>query len=393
VLVEVKVPPLAESVAEATLGQWHKRQGDPVAQGENLIDIETDKVTLEVPAPEGGVLKEIRKTDNASVEGEEVIAIIDSEAQGTEKAPESPGAPTPKAPKLGPAARRLLEEHGLQPTQIPPANAERLTKADVQQYLDSRQAKPAQAPPSPPPQPVGVAPSGERLDRRVPMTRLRRRIAERLLAAQQQNAILTTFNEVDMQAVMALRSRHKERFEAKHGIKLGFMSFFVAAAVQALRRFPVVNASLDGNEVVYHDYFDIGVAVSAPRGLVVPILRDAERLSMAEIEQSIAELAQRARDNTLSIEELSGGTFTITNGGVFGSLLSTPILNPPQSAILGMHKIHQRPVADNDHVVIRPLMYLALSYDHRLIDGREAVQFLVAIKGQIEDPYRLLLQV
>jgi 2-oxoglutarate dehydrogenase E2 component (dihydrolipoamide succinyltransferase) len=225
------------------------------------------------------------------------------------------------------------------------------------------------------------------------MTRLRRRIAERLLAAQQQNAILTTFNEVDMQAVMALRSRHKERFEAKHGIKLGFMSFFVAAAVQALRRFPVVNASLDGNEVVYHDYFDIGVAVSAPRGLVVPILRDAERLSMAEIEQSIAELAQRARDNTLSIEELSGGTFTITNGGVFGSLLSTPILNPPQSAILGMHKIHQRPVADNDHVVIRPLMYLALSYDHRLIDGREAVQFLVAIKGQIEDPYRLLLQV
>lgn len=394
-LVEVKVPPLAESVAEATLGQWHKREGDPVAQGENLIDIETDKVTLEVPAPEGGVLKEIRMADNASVEGEEVIALIDTEAkaaqpqaQGSEEAPESPGAP--KAPKLGPAVRRLLDEHGLQPTQIPAANAERLTKADVQQYLESRQPKPAQAPPL---QAVGIAPSGERLERRVPMTRLRRRIAERLLAAQQQNAILTTFNEVDMQAVMALRSRYKERFEAHHGIKLGFMSFFVAAAAEALRRFPMVNASLDGDEVVYHDYFDIGIAVSAPRGLVVPILRDAERLSMAEIERSIAGFAQKARDNTLSIEELTGGTFTITNGGVFGSLLSTPILNPPQSAILGMHKIQQRPVAENEQVVIRPMMYLALSYDHRLIDGREAVHFLVTMKEQIEDPYRLLLQV
>ncbi len=392
-LVEVKVPPLAESVAEASLGRWHKREGDPVAQGENLVDIETDKVTLEVSAPEAGVLKEIRVADNASVEGEEVIAVIDTEA-GAAQAPDGAKRPeslpaTPKAPKLGPAVRRLLDEHGLQPAQIPAANAERLTTADVQQYLASRQAKPAQAPP--PAQPVALR--GERQERREPMSRLRRRIAERLLEAQQRHAILSTFNEVDMQAVMALRTRYKERFQAVHGIKLGFMSFFVAAAVEALRRFPVVNASIDGDEVVYHDYFDIGIAVSAPRGLVVPILRDAGRLGLAQIEQGIAGLAQKARDNALSIEELSGGTFTITNGGVFGSLLSTPILNPPQSAILGMHKIQPRPVVENGQVVIRPMMYLALSYDHRLIDGREAVQFLVTIKEQIEDPSRLLLQV
>lgn len=395
-LIEVKVPPLAESVAEATLGQWHKHEGDPVAPGENLVDIETDKVTLEVTAPEGGVLKETRKEDNASVTGEEVIAVIDTDApktQGAAAGPES--GPRSKTPKLGPAVRRLLDEHGLRPSQIPAANVERLTKADVQQYLESRQTEPARRPPAPAPAQTTeqAALGGERPERRVPMSRLRRRIAERLLAAQQQSAILTTFNEVDMQAVMALRSRYKARFEATHGIKLGFMSFFVAAAVQALRRFPVVNAFIEGDEVVYHDYFDIGIAVSAPRGLVVPILRDAERLGMAQIEQVIAELAQKARDNTLSIEELSGGTFTITNGGVFGSLLSTPILNPPQSAILGMHKIQPRPVAENDQVVVRPMMYLALSYDHRLIDGREAVQFLVTIKELIEDPSRLLLQV
>lgn len=428
--VEVRSPTLPESVTEATLLSWHKQTGDAVGRDENLVDVETEKVVLEVPAPQAGVLKEVLKREGEVVGSGEPIAIIETEeaavaekadgekpkaARRAEPEPAALPAREPQAardtePALGPAVRRLLTEHGLDPAQIPASGrGGRLTKEDVQNYLRAREQEPparpagaASAPPpaapEPPPWPSPVpAPplpttTGERRERRVPMTRLRATIAERLLHAQRAAALLTTFNEVNMQAVMDLRARYRETFELAHKVRLGFMSFFVKAAVQALQQFPIVNASVDGKEIVYHDYYDVGIAVAGPRGLVVPVLRDADRLSFAAVETRIAEFARKAGDNTLSMDELAGGTFTITNGGIFGSLVSTPLVNPPQSAILGMHKIQQRPVAEDGEVRIRPMMYLALTYDHRIIDGREAVQFLVRMKEALEDPARLLLQ-
>ena len=426
-LVDVKVPVLAESVSEATLLSWHKQPGDAVSRGDSLIDIETDKVTLEVSATSNGVLAEIIKQDGEDVESDEVIARIDTEGKGAaaagkpapkkeEKAPEQQSLVEEAAPvadpRLSPAVRNLLEEHNLDAGNIPASGKDgRLIKEDVLNYLEGKKQAPAPKQETAAPQPEAKAaapepetratpapatpplPQGERPEERVPMTRLRRRAAERLLSAQHENAILTTFNEVNMAPVMELRKRYKEKFEAGHGVKLGFMSFFTKAAVEALKRFPIVNASVDDQDVIYHGYFDIGMAVSSPRGLVVPVIRDADQLSFAEIEAQIVDFGLRARDAKLTIEDLTGGTFTITNGGIFGSLLSTPILNPPQSAILGMHKIQERPMAENGEVVVRPMMYLALSYDHRIIDGRDAVQFLVAIKELIEDPARLLLQI
>ena len=434
--VEVKVPILAESVAEATLMKWHKKVGDDVKRGDSLIDIETDKVTLEVAAPDNGVLSEILKYDGEEVQSDEVIARIDTEGKAiTEKAtgPEQKVEPAPQQQslpdiesepvknetRLSPAVRNLLQQHNLEPDDIKPAaGTDRITKEDVLKYVgaDKQPAaqkevpkvttsntKPEPGPdiktekqptaPTKPSQPPQPAISGNRPEQRVPMTRLRKRVAERLLSAQHENAILTTFNEVNMQPVIDLRNRYRDEFEKTHGVKLGFMSFFTKAAVEALKKFPVINASVDGENIVYHGYFDIGIAVSAPKGLVVPVLRDVDNMSFADIEAQIREFGDKARDSRLTIEELTGGTFTITNGGVFGSLLSTPILNPPQSAILGMHKMQERPIAENGSVVIKPMMYLALSYDHRIIDGREAVQFLVSIKEQLEDPARLLLQV
>ncbi len=427
--VDVKVPVLAESVAEATLMNWHKQPGDSISRGDSLIDIETDKVTLEVAALNDGVLVEILKGDGELVESNEVIARIDTDAAAAAKAadpkqeaePQQQSLPVDEPqetpPRLSPAVRHLLEEHKLDAGTIPVlGDNDRLTKEDIIRFLDGDKATEAatpvaETPASPEPAvtvettaPVetaeitteaapAVIATGERPEERVPMTRLRKRAAERLLSAQHENALLTTFNEVNMQAVMDLRAQYKDEFELTHGVKLGFMSFFTRAAVEALKKFPLVNASVDGSDIVYHGYFDIGIAVSAPRGLVVPVLRDADQCSFADIETNIRELGVKARDSKLTIEDLTGGTFTITNGGVFGSLLSTPIINPPQSAILGMHKIQDRPVAENGQVVIRPMMYLALSYDHRIIDGREAVQFLVSIKEQIEDPARLLLQI
>ena len=502
-LVEVRVPVLAESVAEATLMNWHKQPGDTVKFGDALIDIETDKVTLEIVAPEGGTLVQILKKNGEDVTGNELIAQIDTDAGAaaatpeaeTEVAPVEPGSepqaeageqepaateivqntvqrslpsktrdtgPEPEhggpatgsttatTPKLSPAVRNLLRERGLNAEDVP-VQGDRLTKKAVLEFLkDGETAGPAPAgaeqetlaplqqvevtaiaaatdstAPSPrvredvrqipapmegegqgegetPPrrQPAatgkpaaGDAKTSQPGERRVPMTRLRRRAAKRLLAAQRENAILTTFNEVNMKPVMDLRSRYKDSFEKTHNVKLGFMSFFTKAAVEALKKFPLLNASVDGADIIYHDYFDVGIAVSSPRGLVVPVLRDADRLSLADIEKAIGAYGQKARDAKLTIEELTGGTFTITNGGVFGSLLSTPVINPPQSAILGMHKIKERPIAEDGAVVIRPMMYLALSYDHRIIDGREAVSFLVAIKEALEEPSRLLLQI
>ncbi|HEX2245084.1 MAG TPA: 2-oxoglutarate dehydrogenase complex dihydrolipoyllysine-residue succinyltransferase [Gammaproteobacteria bacterium] len=416
-LVEVKVPVLAESVTEATLLSWHKQVGDHVKRGDNLIDLETDKVTLEVTAPEDGVIKQIIKHSGETAGSNEVLAIIDTEAlSSSSQAPEPqkkvdtkvPSSSSPKAPepqkkeaaneetKLGPAVRKLVAEYGIEPATIPTSGKQgRLTKGDVLAYLSNPAAVPEQEPKTPPAEPLAPPPSppSERPERRVAMTRLRRRAAERLLAAQHENAILTTFNEVNMQAVTALRDRYRQAFEKQHDIKLGFMSFFVRATVEALKRFPIINASVDGDDIVYHDYYDLGIAVASARGLVVPVIRDAGRLSFAEIEQRIQKLVEKTRDSSLTLEDLTGGTFTITNGGIFGSLLSTPILNPPQSAILGMHRVQDRPVAENDQVVIRPMMYLALSYDHRIIDGREAVSFLVTIKEQLEDPGRMLLQI
>ncbi|MBM2829313.1 MAG: sucB [Gammaproteobacteria bacterium] len=437
-LVEVKVPVLAESVAEATLMNWHKKIGDAVNRGDSLIDIETDKVTLEVAAPNNGTLTEILKQSGEQVYSDEVIARIETEMSEAktvdastpvriESRPEQQNLPDIAPPvqsresKLSPAVRNLLQQYQLDAADIPASSADgRLTKEDVLKHIEKTGAIPkvavAPAPkpeqpkkvapvptPAPAPKPVPAAPvakspvqipkSGDRPQERVPMTRLRKRVAERLLMAQHENAILTTFNEVNMQPVIDLRNRYKEEFEKIHGVKLGLMSFFTKAVVEALKKFPVVNASVDGEDIIYHGYFDIGIAVSSPRGLVVPIVRDADTMSFAVIETKIREYGEKARDSKLTIEELTGGTFTITNGGVFGSLLSTPILNPPQSAILGMHKMQERPVAEKGQVIIRPMMYLALSYDHRIIDGREAVQFLVSIKEQIEDPTRLLLQV
>lgn len=407
-LIEVRVPQLPESVADATLSTWHKKPGEMVQRDENLVDLETDKVVLEIPSPEGGVLSRIIKGDGETVVSDEVIALIEPRqitavaappAAAAEPAPTPPAAaPEPEEEPLSPAVRRLLAEHGLSPDQITGTGRNgRITKEDVLQHIAKREAAaaPEQAAESTPPAPaatVHAAPQ-ERSERRTPMTRLRARIAERLLQSQQSTASLTTFNEVNMHAVMELRRRYREQFEARHGVKLGMMSFFVKASIEALRRFPVVNAFIEGQDIVYHDYYDIGIAVSAPRGLVVPVLRDAQRMSFADIERSIAEFSRKARDGSLSIDELMGGTFTISNGGVFGSLLSTPILNPPQSAILGMHKIQDRPVVEEGEIRIRPMMYLALTYDHRLIDGREAVQFLATIKECLEDPARLLLEV
>jgi len=396
VLVEVKVPVLAESVPDATLLEWRKKAGERVERGENLIDLETDKVTLEVAAPEAGVLVEIRKQTGEVVLTEDILAIIDTAAAGvatSTAAVEPVASPTPTAEptKMGPAAKKILGEKGVDPSAVAGSGKDgRITKADALSAGSAPTASPVKTAPAPT---VSVSTNDPRGDQRVPMTRLRKRTAERLLQAQQQAAILTTFNEVNMQPVMDLRNRYKDDFEKRHGVKMGFMSFFVRAAVEALKKFPVVNAFIDGDDIVYHPYFDLGVAVSSERGLVVPILRNAETLSFAQIELQIREFGERARDGKLTIEELSGGTFTISNGGIFGSLVSTPILNPPQSAILGMHKIQDRPVVEKGAIVIRPMMYLALSYDHRIVDGREAVQCLDTIKQMLEDPSRMLLQV
>ncbi len=403
-MIEIKVPALSESVSEGTLLSWHKQEGEAVAPGDNLIDLETDKVVLELPAPQAGVLSKIVKQNGEVVYPGEVIALLDTDArtalpersrrQGESDAGslrESQVRAAAVEPALSPSVRKLVAEHDLDPAQIAGSGRSgRITKEDVLAQLE-KSAPPVHS--ATPEQSPAPAMSGERSEQRVPMTRLRARVAERLVQAQQSAAILTTFNEVNMQPVMALRSRYKEKFEQEHGVKLGFMSFFVKAAVEALKKFPVVNASIDGSDIIYHSYFDIGIAVGSPRGLVVPVVRDADRLSFAGIEKQIAEYGIRARDGKLTIEELTGGTFSISNGGVFGSMMSTPILNPPQSAILGMHKTYERPIAENGQVVIRPMMYLALSYDHRIVDGREAVLFLVAIKEALEDPARQLLGV
>ena len=396
-LIEVKVPQLSESVSEATLVAWHKKVGEAVSRDENLIDIETDKVVLETPAPAAGVLAEIIKADGASVTSGEIIARIDTAAKaGATKAQDAAPAPAPAqavaAPAVSPAARKILEEKGIAPSEVKGTGKGGLiTKEDaVAARAPSVTATPATAPAS---TAVSIPATGSRIEERVPMTRLRARIAERLLQSKNENAILTTFNEVNMAPVIALRKQYGEKFEKTHGVRLGFMGFFVKAAVAALKRYPILNASVDGNDIVYHGYIDIGIAVGSPRGLVVPILRDADQLTVAEIEKKIAEFGVKAKEGRLSIEELTGGTFSISNGGVFGSLFSTPIINPPQSAILGIHATKDRPVAENGQVVIRPMNYLALSYDHRIIDGREAVLGLVAMKEALEDPARLILDI
>jgi len=461
-LIEVKVPQLSESVAEATLLQWHKKAGEAVARDENLIDVETDKVVLELPAPAAGVLAQIVKGDGSTVVADEVIALIDTEAKAqagaapsaaSAAAPAAPAAaaaasaapssvsPAPAAPAAGaggsasgaagggarggiamPAAAKMMAETGLTPAQVTGTGRDgRITKGDVAgaaaagaggaaaaaasaALTPAALASPAAPAPAAAPRaaarpslqdvkaPVDLSALLEgRPEQRVPMSRLRQRVAERLLQSQATNAILTTFNEVNMQPVMDLRKRYQERFEKEHGVRLGFMSFFVKAAVHALKKYPVVNASVDGTDIVYHGYFDIGVAVGSPRGLVVPVIRNADQMSFAQLEKQIADFGKRAQDGKLGIEELSGGTFSISNGGVFGSMLSTPIINPPQSAILGVHATKERPVVENGQVVVRPMNFLAVSYDHRIIDGREAVLFLVAIKEALEDPSRLLL--
>jgi 2-oxoglutarate dehydrogenase E2 component (dihydrolipoamide succinyltransferase) len=416
-LIEVKVPALSESVAEATLLKWHKRQGELVQRDENLIDIETDKVVLELPAPEAGVLTEIVKADGATVVSNELIARIDTEAKPGAAAPASaeaepavavapakavaqaavPAVVAASADVLAmPAARKVAADHGVELSAVPGSGrGGRVTKEDVLAVVQGRApARVATRITAEVPSPVDIdALLGDRPEKRVPMSRLRQRVAERLVQSQQTAAILTTFNEVNMQGIMDLRARFKDRFEKEHGVKLGFMSFFVKACVAALKKYPVLNASVDGNDIVYHGYFDIGIAVGSPRGLVVPILRNADQMSLADVEKQIADFGKRAQDGKLTIEELTGGTFSISNGGVFGSMLSTPIINPPQSAILGVHATKDRPVVENGQIVIRPMNYLAMSYDHRIIDGREAVLGLVAIKEALEDPARLLLDV
>jgi len=426
--IEVRVPQLPESVADATLVSWHKKPGDSVARDENLVDLETDKVVLEVPAPVAGVLKEIRLSDGTTVTSGQILAIIeegaaavpgasapailtaasgaaaavkDTVAKGAAAKDSKPDSrPDTAGGKLSPAAKRVAEENKVDPKTIAGSGRDgRVSKSDVVNYLSTKDAA------SPAPAAAGLAakapaqfvpaPSARtaRAEQRVPMTRLRARIAERMVQAQATQALLTSFNEVDLQAVNELRARYKEPFEKQYGVKLGFMSFFAKACVEALKKFPAVNASVDGSDIVYHEYFDIGVAVSTDRGLIVPVLRDADQLSFADIEKSIGNFAARARAGSITIEELTGGTFTITNGGVFGSLLSTPIVNSPQSAILGMHKIQDRPVVIDGQVVVRPMMYIALTYDHRIIDGREAVQFLVTVKQCLEDPARMVLHI
>ncbi|OHC70304.1 MAG: dihydrolipoamide succinyltransferase [Rhodocyclales bacterium RIFCSPLOWO2_02_FULL_63_24] len=413
-LIEVKVPQLSESVAEATLSAWHVKEGDAVTRDQNLIDIETDKVVLELPAPDSGVIVKIIKSNGESVVSGEVIAQIDTEAKGAVASPAAKPAAAPAAPAASPAAatampsaRKIMDEKNIAAGDVQGSGrGGRILKEDV-----SGGAKAAPIPaaakvavsPAPTlagkpalPQPNVVSADAivaDRPEQRVPMSRLRARVAERLVQSQATNAILTTFNEVNMAPVMEMRKKYQERFEKEHGVKLGFMSFFVKAAVAALKKYPVINASVDGNDIVYHGYFDIGIAVGSPRGLVVPILRDADQMSLAQIEKKIAEFGSKARDGKLSLEDLSGGTFSISNGGIFGSMLSTPIINPPQSAILGVHATKDRPVVENGQIVIRPINYLALSYDHRIIDGREAVLGLVTMKEALEDPARLLLDV
>jgi 2-oxoglutarate dehydrogenase E2 component (dihydrolipoamide succinyltransferase) len=414
--IEVKVPQLSESVAEATLLSWHKKVGEPVARDENMIDIETDKVVLELPAPAAGVIVQLMKTDGATVTAGEVIAIIDTEAPAqvspiniaalpVQPAAEVPAA-APAAAETGskagvamPAAAKILAENAISAAQVAGSGRDgRVTKGDALAAVASKPASgSAPAPLAPAPKPAlqqVAAPRvnlGDRPEERVPMSRLRARIAERLIQSQSTNAILTTFNEVNMQPVIDLRNKYKDKFEKEHGVKLGFMSFFVKAAVAALKKYPILNASVDGNDIVYHGYFDIGIAVGSPRGLVVPILRNVDQMSIAEIERKIGEFGNKAKEGKLTLEDLSGGTFSISNGGVFGSMLSTPIINPPQSAILGVHATKDRAVVENGQVVVRPMNYLAMSYDHRIIDGREAVLGLVAMKETLEDPSRLLL--
>ena len=438
---EIRVPQLPESVADATLVAWHKQPGESIKRDENLADLETDKVVLEVPAPANGVVREIKVQSGTVVTSGQLLAIIEEGASASASASEKPaagasasaakaagpatasqatsGAATnghvnaEAASKLSPSVRRLVEENKLDPGAIPASGKDgRLTKSDVVGFLDKKQtpvtdrAEPpapvsvpaARAPSAPPAQAPVARPAGARTEQRVPMTRLRQRIAQRLVEAQSTQALLTSFNEVDMTAVQELRARYKDRFEKDHGVKLGFMSFFVKASIEALKKFPAVNASIDGTDVIYHEYYDVGVAVSTERGLMVPIVRDADSKSFATIEKEIAAYAKKAREGTIAIEDLTGGTFTITNGGVFGSLMSTPIVNAPQSAILGMHKTQERPMVVNGpggvpQIAIRPMMYLAVTYDHRIIDGREAVQFLVTIKDCLEDPGRMLLGV
>lgn len=393
--VEIKVPALPESVADGVIATWHKQPGDVIERDENLVDIETDKVVLEVPSPVDGVLEKIIKVEGDTVESNELIAVIVEGAAAAPAADEAPAATSEESDVLSPAVRRLVAEHNIDPAAVKATGkGGRITKEDVLAHIESAKAS-ASAPKAAPAaaKPAVAEPEfvGERPEKRVPMTRLRARIAERLVEAQQTAAILSTFNEVNMKPIMELRGRYKDLFEKTHDVKLGFMSFFVKAVVESLKKFPAVNASIDGNDVVYHGYFDIGIAVSSPRGLVVPVLRNADQMSLADIEAKIKEFGVKARDNKLTVEELTGGTFTVSNGGVFGSLLSTPIINPPQSGILGMHKIQERPMAVNGKVEILPMMYLALSYDHRIVDGRESVSFLVSIKEFLEDPARLLL--
>jgi 2-oxoglutarate dehydrogenase E2 component (dihydrolipoamide succinyltransferase) len=413
-IVEVKVPQLSESVAEATLLDWHKKEGEAVSRDENLIDIETDKVVLELPAPAAGVIVKVLKGAKSTVIAGEVIAHIDTEAKAAAGGPGAAAAAAPTAaarpaaapaqkppPPAMPAAQKLASEKGIDTSVVQGTGRDgRVTKGDVLAHAGApvpatAAATPAATPSLPQaPAPINIARLTEgRPEQRVPMSRLRQRIAERLVQSQSAAAILTTFNEVNMAPVMEMRKKYQERFEKEHAVRLGFMSFFVKAAVHALKRFPVVNASVDGTDIVYHGYFDIGVAVGSPRGLVVPILRDADQMSFAEIEKRIADFGKKAQDGKLAIEDLAGGTFSISNGGVFGSMLSTPIINPPQSAILGVHATKERAVVENGQVVVRPMNYLALSYDHRIIDGREAVLFLVAIKEALEDPARLILEI
>ncbi len=412
-IVEVKVPQLSESVAEATLLQWKKKPGDAVEMDEILVEIETDKVVLEVPAPAAGVLAELVAADGATVVAEQLIARIDTEGKAAAAAAPAAAAmsapaaaPVAAAGKAGvamPAAAKIMADNKLAPGSVPGTGRDgRVTKGDVLGTLNAPAQAPAAAPARAAPAPAQPLPSvaapvspnlGERAEQRVPMSRLRARIAERLVQSQSTNAILTTFNEVNMAPVMEMRKKFQERFEKEHGVKLGFMSFFVKAAVAALKKYPIVNASVDGNDIVYHGYFDIGIAVGSPRGLVVPVLRNADQMSFADVEKKIAEYGNKAKDGKLGIEELTGGTFSISNGGTFGSMLSTPIINPPQSAILGVHATKDRAVVENGQVVVRPMNYLALSYDHRIIDGREAVLSLVAMKEALEDPARLLFDI
>ena len=393
--IEIKVPDLPESVADATIATWHKQPGDLVARDEVLVDIETDKVVLEVPAPEAGILGDILQAEGATVLSRQLIAMLKAAPVAGEETKEKPveaAAESGAADDLSPSVRRLVAEHAIDVAKLTgTGKGGRVTKEDVEAFLKGGN-KPAAAPVAATPA-ASIAPLAGRTEKRVPMTRLRKRIAERLLEAKNTTAMLTTFNEINMAPIMKLRKQYGEIFEKKHGIKLGFMSFYVKAVVESLKRYPEVNAALDGDDIVYHNYFDVSIAVSTPRGLVTPVLRDCDSMSLADIEKAIKELAGKGRDGKLTVDELTGGNFTITNGGVFGSLMSTPIINPPQSAILGMHKIQDRPMAVDGKVEILPMMYLALSYDHRIIDGRESVGFLVSIKELLEDPTRLLLDV